>query len=443
MSKTEKPSWAAVPGPTTRDMMRGFLAIRADPLRYLEQTRARYGDLVAFPVPGPPALLLNDPDDVRRVLQTSARLWTKDTVQYRALGRVTGPGLLASSEPNWIEHRRAATPAFHHQRLDRVGARIADSTDLALKDWPTDPRVVDVAALTMQVALDVVGRALLSADLSSRTERLLEATSAAAQLVVQLGRAVIPVPAGWPTPLNRRLAAARRELDALCQQLIESPRTATVGDDLLSLLIDSGLADQEIRDELVTMIVAGHETVAASLAWTLMLLAEDQPAQNRLRAEVRQLGEPVMMTATARQTPWTRAVVDEALRLYPPAWVISRRSREPDHIGGHEVPAGTIAIISPWLLHRRTESWSAPEQFRPERFLGETGPRADYLPFGIGPRLCIGREFALGEMAIVLSRLLTTYRLDVPASWSRPAPEALAAAHPRGGMPLLVTPVNS
>jgi cytochrome P450 len=376
------------------------------------------------------------------VLQTSARQWTKDTVQYRALGRVTGPGLLASSEPNWFEHRRAAAPAFHHERLDTLGARIAEATDDALKNWPSDPEVTDVAALTLQLALDVVGRALLSADLSSQADKLLKATSAAAQLIVRLGRSVVPVPPNWPTPLNWRLTAARRELDVLCLRLIESRRAGTSGDDLVGLLIDSGLTDQEIRDELVTMIVAGHETVAASLAWTLMLLAEDQRAQDRLRAEVCELDGPVRMTATSRQTPWTRAVVDEALRLYPPAWVISRRSREPDRIGGHEVPAGTMAIISPWLLHRRTESWPEPEVFRPERFLHESGPRADYLPFGMGPRLCIGREFALGEMAIVLSRVLAKYRLTVPDGWSRPRPEAVVAAHPHGGMPLTVTPLS-
>jgi cytochrome P450 len=443
MSSDEKPSWTTIPGPTTRDMMCGFLAIRADPLHYLQQARAQYGDLVAFPVPGPPALLLTDPDDVRQVLQTSARYWTKDTIQYRALGRITGPGLLASSEPNWIEHRRAAAPAFHHQRLDAVGERIAQATDAALKKWPSGPQTVDVAAFTLQVALDVVGRALLSADLSSRTDQLLKATSSAAQLIVRLGRALIPTLPSWPTPLNLRLAASRRELDRLCLRLIETRRAArTAGNDLLGMLIDSGLTDQEIRDELVTMIVAGHETVAASLAWTLMLLAEDQPAQDRLRAEVTGLSEMVSLTTTAQQAPWTRAVVDEALRLYPPAWVISRRSRQPDHIGGHEVPVGTTAIISPWLLHRRTEFWPEPEQFRPERFLHASGPRADYLPFGMGPRLCIGRDFALGEMVIALSRMLAKFRFNVPAGWSRPRPEALIAAHPRGGMPLMIAPVN-
>jgi cytochrome P450 len=136
--------------------------------------------------------------------------------------------------------------------------------------------------------------------------------------------------------------------------------------------------------------------------------------------------------------PWTRAVVDEALRLYPPAWALSRRSHRPDRIGGLDVPAGTLVIVSPWLVHRRGDSWPDPLAFRPERLLGASGTTSGYLPFGQGPRLCIGREFALGEMVVVLSRLLEELRVEVPTGWVRPRPDARLAVHPRGGMPLLV-----
>jgi cytochrome P450 len=137
--------------------------------------------------------------------------------------------------------------------------------------------------------------------------------------------------------------------------------------------------------------------------------------------------------------PWTRAVIDEALRLFPPAWALSRRARRSDVIGGRAVPAGTMVIVSPWLVHRRGGSWPDPLVFRPERFLGAAAARWDYLPFGQGPRLCIGREFALGEMVMVLSRLLRAYKVSVPQGWLRPAAQAQVAVHPRGGMPLVVT----
>ncbi len=446
-----RPTDIGVPGPSSLDMARAFRSIRADPLSFLVQVSERFGDLVAFPVPGAPALLVNDPGDVRHVLQTSARHWGKQTVQYAALARVTGPGLLASSEPSWIEHRRLAAPAFHHQRLEAVGDQVRGAADEAITTrlgGSSLPRgeVVDVAALTHRIGLDAVGRALFSTDLSGQAQQLLDATSDAARLVVRLGRSILPTATWAPTPLNLRLRSTRRRLDVISSELIAQRRARgrlspadSHGDDLLGLLLDSDLTDGEISDELVTMVIAGHETVAASLAWTLMLLAEHQPAQDRVRAELAAHPGPVPLLGHRDRLPWTRAVIDEALRLFPPAWTISRRSSRADVIGGHAVPAGTMVIISPWLLHRRGDSWSDPLAFRPQRFLDAGAGRSGYLPFGQGPRLCIGREFAIGEMVMVLSRLLSSHRLDLPGGWTRPAAQAQVAVHPRGGMPLVVT----
>ncbi len=448
-----RPTDVGIPGPSSLDMARAFRSVRADPLSFLVEVSERYGDLVAFPVPGAPALLVNDPDDVRHVLQTGARHWGKETVQYAALARVTGPGLLASSEPSWIEHRRLAAPAFHHQRLDAVGEQVRAAADAAVTARLGDGSfvsgdVVDVAALTHRIGLDAVGRALFSTDLSGQARQLLDATSEAAELVVRLGRSILPTAAWAPTRTNLRVRSTRRRLDAISFELVaqrraRGPRASagSHGDDLLGLLLDSDLTDAEIRDELVTMVIAGHETVAAALAWTLMLLAEHQPAQDRVRTELTAHAGPVPMLGHRDTLPWTRAVVDEALRLFPPAWAISRRSHRADVIGGRDVPAGTMVIVSPWLVHRRSESWADPLAFRPERFLSAGAGRSGYLPFGLGPRLCIGREFALGEMVLVLSRLLGEYRLDLPPGWSRPVAQAQVAVHPRGGMPLVLTRV--
>jgi cytochrome P450 len=302
-----------------------------------------------------------------------------------------------------------------------------------------------VAALTHTIGLDAVGRALFSTDLSDHAQDLLRATSATADLVVRIGRSILPR-AGWtPTRTNLRLRSARRRLDVGAAAIIAERRARNAhsaagtahGDDLLGLLLDSGMHDGEVRDELVTMVIAGHETVAAALAWTLMLLAEHPDAQDRVRAELDAHPGPVPLVGHRERLPWTRAVVDEALRLYPPAWAISRRSHRDDVVGGRPVPAGTLAIISPWLVHRRPDLWPDPEAFRPERFVGGT-TRNGYLPFGQGPRLCIGREFALGEMVLVLAELLREHRVDVPAGWTRPVAEAKVAVHPRGGMPLVV-----
>jgi cytochrome P450 len=446
-----KPTDLGVAGPTSWDMARGFRSVRRDPLSFLVEVCAQYGDRVAFPVPGAPALLLNDPDDVRHVLQVAARNWGKQTVQYAALARVTGPGLLASSEPSWIEHRRLAAPAFHHHRLEAVSDQVRAAADSALAarlDGATSAtsRLVDVAALMDRMALDAVGRALFSTDLSGRAQQLLDATSDAAELVVRLGRSTLPTAAWAPTRTNLRLRWTRRRLDAITSELITQRRGhgrispgGSHGDDLLGLLLDSDLTDAEIRDELVTMVIAGHETVAAALTWTLMLLAEHQPAQEQVRDELAGHPGPVSMLAQRDRLPWTRAVVDEALRLYPPAWALSRRSHAADVICGLEVPAGTLVIVSPWLLHRRADSWPDPLTFRPDRFMDAGARRKGYLPFGQGPRLCIGREFALGEMVVLLSRLLASYRVDLPQGWTRPTAQAQVAVHPRGGMPLVLS----
>ena len=445
-----QPTDIGVPGPTSLDMARAFRSVRRDPLTFLGQVQRRYGDLVSFPVPGSPALLVNDPDDVRQVLQTGARHWGKSTVQYAALGRVTGSGLLASAEPNWIEHRRLAAPAFHHERLTAVSDRVRAAADDAMRaSLPaTGPAVLDVASLMHRIGLDAVGRALFSADLGGHADDLLHASSEAAEIVVRLGRSILPTAEWAPTRTNLRLRSARRRLDTVTAQLMAerrarppAPGAVPHGDDLLGLLLDSGLTDREVRDELVTMVIAGHETVAASLTWTLMLLAEDREAQERVRDELAALPGPVSLLDHRDRIPWTRAVIDEALRLFPPAWVISRRSDRDDVLGGVEVPAGTLAIISPWLVHRRPDVWSEPEEFRPQRFLEAGAGRTAYLPFGQGPRLCIGRELALGEMAVVLDRLLGTHRVGLPAGWRRPDPEAQVAVHPRGGMHLELTPL--
>ena len=441
-----RPNTLGLPGPSPWDMARGFCAIRSDPLTFLEQTQSRYGDLVAFPVPGAPALLLNDPEAVRHVLQGNARNWTKATLQYSSLATVTGPGLLAVSDDRWLSRRRIAQPAFHHSRIDAVGARVAEAGRKVVDSWAglaADGEAVDVDTLSMRVTLDVVGRTLFDRDLADVTDELVHATDEAAELVVAQGRS-LPWPSWVPTSVNRRLRVSVAALDDICRRLITDRRArgASEGDtDLLGLLVAAGLPDDAIRDELVTMVVAGHETVASALTWTLMLLAEHPEAQQRLRDEAREAGGWTVLRLR-EQLPWTRAVVDESLRLFPPGWVLSRKATQADSVGGQAVPAGTLAIISPWLLHRNADSWPDPSEFRPERFLGEmaTQARPDYVPFGLGPRLCIGRDFALVELTILLAELLRDHAVELPSGWKRPERNAFVTLRPRGGLRLVVTP---
>lgn len=453
MSRTAPPpARPAVPGPSGGDMLRAMAGIRRDPIAFLTRVTDRHGDVVAFPVPGPPALLLNDPEDVTRVLRTASRSWTKDTRQWAALTEVVGPGLLASDQPAWITRRRAAAPAFHHERLQALGADVAAAADdaIAAHLGADDPRVaagetVDVAALTHRIGLDVVGRLLFSQDLSGHARSVLRASSAGSDAIVRYGQSMVPLPRWVPTPAHLRLRGARRRLTATTATIIAERRAVTdarggpsYGEDLLGLLLDAGLTDSEVGDELATMVVAGHETVAAALTWTLMLLAEHPEVQEQVATEVAALPGPPPLIGGAQALPWTRAAIDEALRLYPPAWVLSRRAREPVTLAGREFGAGTLVIISPYVLQRRPQHWPDPLRFDPSRFLGRSTRHPAYVPFGDGPRLCIGRELALGEMVVVLARLLSRFRVEVPPGWVRPPYEIGAAIHPRGGMPLVL-----
>ncbi|MCA0337678.1 MAG: cytochrome P450 [Actinobacteria bacterium] len=437
------PTELGLPGPTGLDMARSFRDIRADPVAFLSGTAHRYGDLVAFPVPGPPVLLVNEPAQVTAILQTGARAWTKDTTQYRALRRVTGPGLLATAEPDWLQHRRLATPAFHRDRLAALSARVRAliARDAALMLNRQGAAVIDVAPVMDRISLTAMGTTLFSDDFEKLAPTLLTASRAASGAVVALGRSILPGARWLPSPTNARLLRARRSLAAASRSLVasrrrHSPRPNDAGD-LLGLLLASSLNDEQVHSEIVTMMIAGHETVGAAMAWTLMLLAEHQSVQDAVRREAN-LGD-ASLSGSHSHLPLTRAVIDEALRLYPSAWVLSRRATQATRLADLDVPAGTQVIISPWLLHRHPAHWSDPETFRPDRFLDAPGRRASYLPFGQGPRLCIGREMTLGQMAIALQVILATHHVGLPQPWTRPRPEALVTIHPRGGMPLTLT----
>lgn len=434
-----------VDGPLPADMVRAVPAIRRDPLAFLVEVHRRYGDHVAIPLPRTPVLLVGTPAGARDVLVAEAASWGRSTPQYRALGAVTGTGLLTSDGTHWRERRRIVQPAFAHAALTGVATEsVAAGARLAGLIAPGPAARVDVEAVLLQATLEVVGRTLFGADVADDGERLVQAVLRALEQVV--GRVRTPVPAWLPTPGRRRLRHAVAELDRASARVVAHRQGAGRGQsgDLLGLLldaVDAGTLDPRgLRDELVTMVIAGHETVASSLSWTAILLAVHPQAQQRVHAELDDvLGGPAGREPgwdDLPRLPWTRAVVDEALRLYPPAWVLSRRAVRATRVDGVAVPAGTLAVISPWLLHRREDAFADPERFEPARFLGVSRTEG-YLPFGAGARMCVGRDFALVESVLLLARWLRDVRLD--PTGPVPAPDALVTVRPRGGSPLRVS----
>lgn len=445
---------ATAPGPSGPQMLRAIRTIRSDALGFLEQMARAYGPVVQFPIPSPPTYLVSDPEAVRRVLVTHAREYDKETIQYRSLSLVTGEGLLTTSGEVWRRQRRMVQPAFHHEVLERVVGHAARAADELVSRWGDLSRgaVIDIDEAMMRVALETVGASLFGTDLSGDADRLARATIEALDVVV--ARAQVPVqPPDWlPTRPTRRLRAALVQLDDAVASMVASRQRAGSADEpstLLDLLVEAAAADppipaSEVRDELVAFLVAGHETTASALTWALWLLAGDAEVQGEVTQELDEvLGERALTYADLDRLPWTRAVFDEAMRLYPPVWLVSRHAKEDDVLAGREIPAGSLIIMTPYIAQRDPQLWEAPTEFRPQRFLdghrrGAAGD-AVFWPFGLGPRMCIGRDFAYVEGMAVLSVLLRQIAVSrVPGVVPRPA--ALVTLRPADALPLVVRP---
>lgn len=424
-------------------MLRAAPRMLRAPLGFLESVAERYGPVAQFPIPGRPVYLVTGPAGVQRVLAGNARAYGKATVQYESLALVTGEGLLAADTDTWRQHRRVVQPAFHQEAVGAVAGHVADAVDRLDRRWAgARGSVRDVEPDLLDLAIEVVGGALFGADLSPRSRELAAATTAALERVV--ARARSPLPRRTP---GRRLTRARATLDDAVAGLVAArqsrPRPTEEGADLLDLLLASSLTPAEVRDEVVTFVVAGHETIASALTWGSGLLAAAPDVAARLRTEARSVlpdREQAVTLADAARLPYARAVLDEALRLYPPAWVITRRALSGDVLEGHEVPAGAMVILSPWVSHRAAAHWPEPQAFRPDRFLGGARPAAGtYLPFGAGPRQCIGRDLALLEGTLALAALARRYSLR--ATGPLPAPRAQVALRPHHGMQLGIAPL--
>lgn len=450
------PAPLTAPGPAGGEMLRAFTTIRRDPLAFLAAMRERHGPVVQFPVPQPPTYLVSDVTAVRRVLVTNARSYGKRTLQYSTLSLVTGEGLLTADTEAWREQRPLVQPAFHRAGLDLVADHVRDAVERLLARWAADEgEVVDVDAAMMRTALEVVGSSLFGSDLSGDAERLADATLDALDVVVRKARMPLPIPLSWPTPGNLVLRRSVGRLDAAVDaMLLDRARHPLLPDapprDLLDLLLaahrddGTGLTRVQVRDQVVTFIVAGHETVASALTWAWHLLATHPEAADRLRAEA----DEVLDGRTAGfddlpRLPYAAAVLDEVLRLYPPAWLVTRRSTAPDELAGVPVPEGALVIVSPWIVHHDPACWPDPERFDPTRFLDAEGRRRSdvatwdaYLPFGAGPRLCIGRDMALLEGVLVLASLAARVRLTPVGAPPRAVP--LVTIRPHDGLPMRV-----
>ena len=438
----------ATPGPTALQILRQARNIQRNPLDFLLDCARSYGPLVQFRVGRAPAYALSEPEHIKHILQDNARNYSKDTLQFSSLKLVTGEGLATSEGELWLRQRRLMQPIFHRGSIAAFGAQMTEATERMLARWDAlpDGTVLDVDAEMMKVTLEIVGRTLFSVDLSREADALVRAVLAALDFVIYRAQTPWAWPLALPTPRNRGFRAALAVLDAAIAALLAKRRThADPPHDLLTMLMEAktesgeGMSEKQLRDEILTLLIAGHETTASALTWSWHLLAQHPEAAAVLQSELAAVlgGRPPTMDDLPR-LPYTRAVFDEAMRLYPPVWLITRQAIAPDIVGGQAMPANSLIIISPYVVHRRADLWPEADSFSPERFLAPAErPRFAYLPFGGGPRLCIGQSFALAEGALVLATVAQRYCLTTAAGQSVHA-EALVTLRPKGGLPMML-----
>jgi cytochrome P450 len=446
-----------VPGPGGGEAARVLVGMLTDPLTGYLRLAGRYGDAVRVPfAPGRSFWLLGSPEHAGHVLAANQDNYVK-AFTYRPLRMLVGNGLLTSEGEHWRQHRRLIQPLFTHRQVASAAPHMTAAARRLAHRWDrvADGTVIDVAREMSALTLEIAGLSLLRTDLTGDAQQLGRAMSTgqrAAVLATLLPIRWGPGSTRMVKSVARRLARTPDGINGLAARLIAGRRGAA-GDggpprDLLDVLLQARdaqgqpLPDTEIGDEVATFLLAGHETSASTLAWSLALLSAYPAARQRLEQEAETvLGDRDPQAGDLARLSWARAVVSEALRLYPPAWTIERDALASDDVAGVPVPAGDMVVISPYLIHRHPGFWRDPAGFDPSRFLprGEGAPdvrhRYAFIPFGGGRRACIGASFAELETVLVLVTIARRFRLELTAR-GIPAPLAQVTLRPGRSLPM-------
>jgi cytochrome P450 len=444
------------PGPEGYPLLGIIPDLRRSPLYYFVDVAQRYGAVVKLNLGPGSMVLVAHPDAVQYVLQQNHQNYRKG---YDAVEPVIGKGLVTSEGEFWLRQRRLMQPMFHRERVAAFADMMVAATERLLAQWYRhDPRrPLDVAEQMTRLTQEIIARTMFSADVGEQVDRLMAAFEFTLQYLNQ--RMFMPVPylERLPTPTNIRFRRALRTLDEITYDLIQKRRRLIATDpaaappDLLTMLLqardaDTGeqMSDKQLRDEVITIFFAGHETTASTLSWAWYVLARRPDLADELRAEAqRVLGDRRPEAADVPELAFTRRVIDETLRLFPPAWMFARQAIADDEILGFHVRAGSMLALSPYVTHRDPAFWEQPYRFDPDRFLPERKKqhhRYAYFPFGGGPRLCIGRDFALTEATLILAMIARRFELrlapgavveEQPVATLRPRPEVLMLLHER------------
>lgn len=436
------------PGPRSRIPLAGLLAYRRGPLLFFQNLARQYGDISYFKLGPQEAFFINHPDLIKDVLVTNHQNFMKGLALQRAK-RLLGEGLLTSEGEFHRRQRRLAQPAFHRARISSYATVMTDYAAQARERW-RDGETLDVSEEMKRLTLVIVGKTLFDADVESDARDVGEAMNVVMELFKTLTIPFFEILKKLPLPQMRRFDTAKAKLDAIIYRLIdERRRNGTDRGDLLSMLLlaqdiegDGGhMSDAQVRDEALTIFLAGHETTANTLTWTWYLLSQHPEVEERFHQEIDEvIGTRLPTVDDVAQLSYTGMVLAESMRLYPPAWALGRLVVNECKLGGYLIKPRALVLMSPYVMHHDARYFADPDRFIPERWTPEgreSRPQFSYFPFGGGPRRCIGEGFAFLEAILLLATICQRWRLrlvpDHPV-----ALQPLITLRPKHGMKMTV-----
>ena len=409
------------PGPPDKFGLHNLYRFATDQLSLLTDLRDRYGDLVRIKMLGSPWFLVSHPDDIESVLVKHSKIMVRDEY-VKVLERTLGLGLLTSDGELWKRQRKLMASAFTPKKIRGYAGAMVSVTDRGLRSWQ-DGAEINLHQEMSRITMEVVAEVLFGTGVSARdVQTVREAMDVINEFYANSPEAILKVPEWVPTPRNRRMTKAIGAIDKLLYGIIKARRESGESrDDLLGTLLSAqddggtGMSDKQLRDEAVTLFLAGHETTSLALSNTLYLLSKYPDAARRVREEIKSLvGDRLPCAEDVKQLEYTGWVLKESMRLYPPAWTTGREAAEAVEIGGYLIPKGAQILLSQWVVHRDPRWFPNPEAFVPERWADTSKlPRYAYFPFGGGPRVCIGNHFAMMEATLLLTIMMQRFRIDL------------------------------
>lgn len=426
--------------------------VKRDPLGFFLNLAGTHDGLATLRVGLETVYVLNSPEAFEHVFVTNWRNYRKSDF-YEKLRPTFGRGIVTSEGDFWRKQRQLMNPAFHRESLQRIADIMRARTNETIGTWrarPADTRF-NIATEITDLSIRIVLEALFGSDIESRTETVAEAVDTLLEVCERRVWAVPDLHDKPISPLYWKQRAARAAFDEIIFDIVARRRASdTAKADLLGMLLDArdeasgeGMSDDQLRDELSTLIVTGHESTANATVWTLYTLTQRPDILARVREELAAVcGGKLPTDAALREQTYLRQVIEEVMRIYPPAWTVSRTALEDDTILGYDVPAGANIMVSPYVMHRNPRFWPDPERLDPDRFapgVREARPKFAYIPFGGGPRNCIGSNFAMMEMQIILSGLVQNFDMEV--AQNEPVErEAIISVRPRNGIAFRAAP---